>query len=330
MNNQRVDVIIPFYNQKDFLVRCLSSIQVQTISNDIDVTIIDDCSDENIDDIITFFKRFLNINVLHLNRNKGPGYARQLGLDITSAPYVCFIDADDIFENAYAVEYMRGLMLVNKKRPAVFTSFVEECSDGRKIPHVKDNTWIFGKIYSREFLNENKIVFSDSRQNEDKGFNCAVMLCAQKDPNNGIRFEDRITYSWKWNEKSITRENNFDYRHRDLIGFTYNTLDAIQIGIKANAPIKAIARQSTVTMIYLYYRYLENLKTNDYSNEDIIKYCYDFYMQAYKNYGYKPTDKEFKFIKDNQTMTFRKRNLIDVDSVPISFENFILNLDGNI
>ena len=96
MNNQRVDVIIPFYNQKDFLVRCLSSIQVQTISNDIDVTIIDDCSDENIDDIITFFKRFLNINILHLNRNKGPGYARQLGLDITSAPYVCFIDADDI------------------------------------------------------------------------------------------------------------------------------------------------------------------------------------------------------------------------------------------
>ena len=55
-----------------------------------------------------------------------------------------------------------------------------------------------------------------------------------------------------------------------------------------------------------------------------------FYMQAYKNYGYKPTDREFKFIKDNQTTTFRKRNLIDVDSVPISFENFILNLDGNI
>ena len=83
-------------------------------------------------------------------------------------------------------------------------------------------------------------------------------------------------------------------------------------------------------MIYLYYRYLENLKTNDYSNEDIIKYCYDFYMQAYKNYGYKPTDREFKFIKDNQIAAFRKRNLIDVDSVSISFENFILNLDGNI
>ena len=55
MDNQRVDIIIPFYNQKDFLVRCLSSIQVQTISDDINVTIIDDCSDENINDIIAFF-----------------------------------------------------------------------------------------------------------------------------------------------------------------------------------------------------------------------------------------------------------------------------------
>ena len=31
-----------------------------------------------------------------------------------------------------------------------------------------------------------------------------------------------------------------------------------------------------------------------------------------------------KFIKDNQIAAFRKRNLIDVDNVPISFENFIL------
>lgn len=324
---KRIDLIIPFYNQKNYLIRALSSVMAQSIAQEIDITIIDDASTEEIDKELDFFKPFLSIQKIHLNRNRGPGYARQLGLDITQNPFVTFMDADDVYENTYALEYMRGLMLY-KETPAVFTSFVEECSDGRKIPHVKDNTWIFGKMYRRAFLDENKITFNDSRENEDKGFNCAVMLCAQKDKDNPIRFEDRITYSWKWNNSSITRKDNFDYRHRDLIGFTYNTVYAIDIAIRADAPKEAIARQATVTMIYLYFRYLENLKTQDYTEENIISLCFDFYEQEYRDRGYAAVSPMFKPIYDSQVESFNKRGLLDASNPEFPFENFILKLQN--
>ena len=116
-----------------------------------------------------------------------------------------------------------------KEKPcAVFSSFVEECSNRKKTVHSKDNTWLFGKIYSRDFLQRNNIEFLDSRENEDKGFNCQVILCSQKSNENKIKYIDRITYCWKWNKDSITRENNFVYRKRDLYGFVDNTLFAIK------------------------------------------------------------------------------------------------------
>ena len=44
MNTKTLDIIIPAYNAKDTLVRCLSSIAMQTIRDQIVVTVINDCS----------------------------------------------------------------------------------------------------------------------------------------------------------------------------------------------------------------------------------------------------------------------------------------------
>lgn len=205
-----------------------------------DVTIINDNSTDDYSEIISFFQRKINIFEIKINNNKGPGYARQLGLNVTKNSFVVFIDADDIFENAYSLEFLYGLMISKEKPPAVFSSFVEECSNNKKIPHIKDNTWIFGKIYSRDFLNRNNIEFLDSRSNEDKGFNCQVMLCSQKPEENKIKYIDRITYCWKWNKNSITRKNNFEYKKIDMFGFVDNTLFALKKGKENQVPDSAI------------------------------------------------------------------------------------------
>ena len=97
MERIKIDLIIPLYNQAKFLPYCLSSVLNQSISSLIDITIIDDNSTDDYSDTIAYFKEFLNISVLKLNTNQGPGYARQIGIDITHNPYFMFIDADDVF-----------------------------------------------------------------------------------------------------------------------------------------------------------------------------------------------------------------------------------------
>lgn len=324
----RIDIIIPIYNQRDYLFTCLSSIAIQSIVDLCDITIINDASDEDYSDIINFFSKFLSIVEIKINNNKGPGYARQLGINITKNPYIVFIDADDSFENTYSIEFLYGLMETKEKPCAVFSSFVEECSNGKKTVHSKDNTWLFGKIYSRDFLQKNNIEFLDSRENEDKGFNCQVILCSQKSGENKIKYIDRITYCWKWNKDSITRENNFIYRKRDLYGFVDNTLFAIKKAKQNDVPMDAIQRQSTLTMFYLYYKFLENLKTKDYSKEDYIDFSKKFYLNSYKddNFNLNNTVQKnnFQVCKAVQEKYFLTRGIVkEEDIIQLSFDQFI-------
>lgn len=76
-----IDVIIPAYNAHETIERTLYSIAYQRNSEDLNVYIVNDNSIKDYSKKIDFFKDFINIKELKLNENKGPGYARQYGLD---------------------------------------------------------------------------------------------------------------------------------------------------------------------------------------------------------------------------------------------------------
>lgn len=321
---KQIDIIIPLYNQKKELIRCLSSIALQSVVDLCEVTIIDDNSDEDYQDVISFFQNIFTISYIKISNNKGPGYVRQLGINITKNPFLIFIDSDDIFENSYSIEFLYGLIISNKQPSAVFSSFVEECSNNRKVVHSKDNTWLFGKMYSRDFLKRNKIEFLDSRANEDKGFNCQVILSSKKENESKIYYIDRITYCWKWNSNSITRKDNFSYKKIDLFGFVENTLFALKKAKGNNVPLNAIQEQSTLTMIYLYYRFLENMKTKDYSEQDFVSFSKNFYELSYKIDGIKQKSDKLEIFIQSQGKNFLNRKILnETDIKKFSFQDFI-------
>ena len=241
--------------------------------------------------------------------NIGPGAARQRGLESSFSNYIMFLDADDVFQNTYAIEYLRSELNKNENC-AVFSSFVEEMDSNQKKIHSKDTTWLFGKMYRRDFLERNGIVFNDSRENEDRGFNCAVMLCSRKTNELPVAFVDKLTYCWTYNSNSITRKNNFEYKHRDLFGYVDNTLFALRIAASAGVSDRICNEQFFSTLIYLYFRYIENFKTQDYQFEDLFflikkyvqqfnfdkakfKECSDFISALYK--------KQFGIFKEKPT-----------------------------
>ena len=92
-----VDIILPTYNCQKYIDEAINSIISQTFKN-WKLLIIDDASQDNTKDII---KKYLNdkrIILKELNKNKGAGFCRNLGLRNSNAKYLAFIDSDDIWK----------------------------------------------------------------------------------------------------------------------------------------------------------------------------------------------------------------------------------------
>lgn len=93
-----VSVIIPVYNVKDYLVRCVKSVLHQSIS-DIEIILVDDGSTDGSEGLCDELQATDNrIRVIH-QVNQGLGPARNSGLNIATGKYVSFIDSDDWIEH---------------------------------------------------------------------------------------------------------------------------------------------------------------------------------------------------------------------------------------
>lgn len=93
-----VSFVIPCYNAEKFIGGCLESIVRQTIGIDnIEVIVVDDAStDFSLSILSEYEKRYPDsITVIVQEENGGQAMARNIGMDMVTAPYMAFLDADD-------------------------------------------------------------------------------------------------------------------------------------------------------------------------------------------------------------------------------------------
>ena len=89
--------------------------------------------------------------------------------------------------------------------------------DNKREIKTKDNVWLHGKVYKREFIEKNKVSFNSTRKNEDSGFNRLLFLLNDK-----IEYLDTVTYVYQDNQNSITRKDNRRYKFEGLEGLAEN------------------------------------------------------------------------------------------------------------
>ncbi|EOT28750.1 hypothetical protein C805_00271 [Eubacterium sp. 14-2] len=96
-----ITVIIPTYNNAEYLERCLLSVINQSVKN-IKIIIVDNGSTDNTSGIIQYYiKNYDNIEC-HITLGGGPGAARNIGIARCKTKYITFIDSDDWIDlNAY-------------------------------------------------------------------------------------------------------------------------------------------------------------------------------------------------------------------------------------
>ena len=95
-----VSIIVTTYNVESYVEECLASVAAQTLQ-DIEVLVVDDGSTDATPERIEAFcaadPRFVPV-LLGVNSPGGVATAANAGLDLASAPWVGFVDGDDVVE----------------------------------------------------------------------------------------------------------------------------------------------------------------------------------------------------------------------------------------
>lgn len=290
--NQRIDVIIPAYKAQNTILKTLSSIALQEVVNDIDVTIVNDNDGIGYQKFVDMFSSFFNIKEIVMEKNGGPGDARQFGLDNTENPFIMFIDADDTFSGAFAIKTLRDQLLAEPYNACCFSNFLEQ-QPNTYIQHPNDSVWMFGKIYKREFIKRYNIHFlPGSRANEDNGFNMLCKLCANQ--NEQIKYIQDITYYWHYKEDSITRINNAEYSYGGSFpGYTENMIYAIKEAEKRVPFNGNIMQQKVAVLCNLYEYYIETEERDKRFIEQNWNSCLKYYKEVYNEIHHKIPDNIF-------------------------------------
>ena len=275
-DNKILNIIIPAYNAKETLEKTLMSLSIQRTKYNFDVLVVNDKSDYAYEDIIDKYSKYLEIKELILNENVGPGQARQKGIEQTNNKYIMFIDADDYLYSPYSIE-----KLINKiektNADVVISNFILERDNKREIKEL-DNIWLHGKIFKRQFIEDNKVTFNLTRKNEDNGFNRLLWLIGDI-----VEYLDEVTYVYQENSNSITRKDNRKYKLYGLEGLAENMYWAYEEAKKRKVveDLLQIHLLTTLTASYYYYNELQK----EYDVSLILKWFKKIYIK-YKEYEY--------------------------------------------
>ena len=280
-----IDVIIPAYNSQDTIIKTLSSIAMQLNKDELVVTIVND-GGKDYKEIVSIFKPILNIKEIGYEINRGPGYARQYGIDNTKEEFITFIDADDTFYEACSLS-MLSKPMKDTSAKFIISPFIQIGKEVGQMQPVNANlVWVFGHMYRRSFLKEHNIRFTPTRSNEDVGFNTMCNLIAQNEMGEeGGKILNIPTYEWHYNEASITRRGKDEYEFGICTpGYIYNLHHAYDVAQREGVPLKKIALPALETAFscFIYYNIALAKSVPEETLSAIEELSRKFYYSYYK------------------------------------------------
>lgn len=206
----KLDIIVPHYKENTKqIMQTLTMInnQVGVPFEDILVTVVTDKNGCQLN--TNLIKKLMDFKCkfMYTDQHLGPGYARQYAIDRTKGDYMIFCDSDDIFISPFVLRYFFDKVKENPDVEVIFTGYLEEMYiNGEYIYERKDDdvsiTCLHGKLYKRSFIEKHNIRFPNFMIAEDGAWNFKVICHAKV----AIFDDDMVTYLWKYNPKSLTRE----------------------------------------------------------------------------------------------------------------------------
>ena len=233
----KVSVIIPVYNSENYLEKCLDSVCNQTLK-DIEIICVNDCSTDNSLDILNqYAKKYSNIKVIDCKVNAGESKARNIGLENAAGEYLAFVDNDDTID----LDFCEKLYKKAKKTNADISKGEARIFEFKNQIIRKYNSKLFFKaywwtaIYKRTLITNNNIKFIENYPlGGDVLFLNQALIHADK-----LELSDEVYYNYHRREDSgdsrilslekIESVLNIQEKIIDNINCNINNLDKIGV-----------------------------------------------------------------------------------------------------
>lgn len=132
----KYSVVIPAYNVEEYILRALNSLKGQTYQ-DIEIIVVNDGSKDNTEKVVlAFIKDNPKLDIKYqLIENSGPSTARNTGIDLATGDYICFLDADDYYDEHLFEELNE---IASNEVDAIYWGLEERENDGKLIKKYTD------------------------------------------------------------------------------------------------------------------------------------------------------------------------------------------------
>ncbi|WP_165043905.1 glycosyltransferase family 2 protein [Dysgonomonas sp. ZJ709] len=179
-----VSIIIPVYNVEPYLEECILSLLNQTYANT-ELLFINDASTDKSLGILEQYHLIDNrISIINLKENKGPGYARNIGIENAHGEYILFVDSDDYID-INIVSNLTNCLKLKRMDILIFNGVSFEEKDHKQAEHkyfnLQEGYFKDGKIKP-----DYRILLADCHSPCLKAYHSSLF----KDPN--IRFPPSI------------------------------------------------------------------------------------------------------------------------------------------
>ena len=174
MKNNKVTVVIPYYNSAPFLLRkCIDSCLRQTYNN-IEVLVLTDGCKYSIDTLINDYIDNSKVRFIVSDENRGVSYRRNQGINMASGQYIMFVDSDDFIEPQTVDVMLSGIVgnncdvavcgRVDKYEPVMDGMFDTKVfsSMPSMFNQIQYTNYVTNKLFKIDIIRNNNIRFDEN------------------------------------------------------------------------------------------------------------------------------------------------------------------------
>ena len=249
-------VIIPNYNQANYLKKAISSVLKQSFDN-FEIIVIDNNSSDNSKKIVNSFQSS-KIRLFNINNQGIISKSRNFGILKSNSEWICFLDADDywfknkLLETKKIIEENKFIDVICNGEIYFFYDFKKFKKKIYKKKNKNLNMFhsllLYGNQLStsatsvkKKFIRDNEIFFSEDQSiktSEDYDY---WLQLAYKKAN--FKFIKKCLGVWLIHEKSTS--NQFNNHNRAYLNVSLNNIEKSRFNIKLKKFLKK----------YLYFKY---------------------------------------------------------------------------
>lgn len=297
--DKKISVILPIHNVAAYLGEALDSLVNQTIGIDnLEIILVNDGStDESPSIMRKYAKEYKSFKIIDLKEKSGAaGKPRNEGLKVATAPYVMFLDPDDVYDiNACKVMYdtitsmdvdivtanykymnedgkLWDKAVFNEERFKNFAFGTRSFRDSFFIW----NSAVWNKIFSRKIIMDNNIQFLEGVPGEDAYFSYFALLNSNK-----IYYISDVIYNYRRRNNdgtlSISWDRSISYFMK--MNFVYKKIYELFVNAKKLSLYRYFYAK---TLTSIFYKLVDTKIMNDQEKAIVLEEMQWFFKQRKK------------------------------------------------